>query len=1109
MAIYTLQGETGPLLCSFLDAELRRTEATFTYTQWDSGSTFWDSNSTSWDKRVLGGIRQRSDYQPFYLEFPEVRGSYSRLLIAEETSFSATVNEADGLFSYGLTASNGHIAVSPAVNGLSIARTTYSGTYTHQGQAITLNTHRLLKAESSPVLLAGERIDRVKLTTLMGETGEVSVSLQELRPFHDGFCRSGTEWDNQNTTWDGGITSWDSIEVRCLKPEIAVFALEGQDARLQPGEFLRAEGATFVVDHPAFDFSKNISIDITPQAIELTGQNVGKIQSKLLKAIAASIAIEDQGTELIVNVSFDIQPETGSYNSSMLNVNSHVGKRLSTGGLSLTGQEVGERKSITGLLDAGSLTLQGQNAELEWDLYYEISAETATYSANHPLINWGVGARLSTGSISLSTPESILGWGKRLLAESGQLTIDSEEVPLVQRYISPSDSGSFAIAGQSAYRNIRWRVTDSELLFQTLWDEQNTLWDGGSTDWDFADVNGQIDITGVDLPTIIGRRRETEAGEFQISVEGTRLSRKYIFRPNTALFYYRGSDADRLDAKGIAPVSVEFKLQPQEIKLTYKRKGASVEPQSIVLTGNASFRKFFGYSEIGSYHVDTHAVDDNYHYRFNPAPASYSVDPVCASFVSADNAVFKVEAYPAKITVVDYSRLTRLVAESAEILVEEATDDDHHCGCYCPAEEEAKGDISLSVDSANFLYSGEAAALTSFNYTHYSMSLGYTEYLVELQELDDVSCSTVETQSNTDWDNGLTIWDSGDTTWDDSYFHSIHPDLDYVKVVTVNSRAKRGWNFKVGTGVVEVTPEDTPLDFKPRDWRVLYATKGEFTAEIQGLDPRQDITVTPSTSTDWDNGLTIWDSGNTTWDTSELSYIFAPDLGRAKIQGQEAYLSVDLRMVSLQSEFILEGQDAITVSTANNLIGDTGVYSVESVGVEGYTEAAPDWFVPDISEPPESEPNAWALTGSFEVTPNPRGVYGEIYDSSEGRYDGVRPLADQYYLKPEAAHYTLRGNQNSYYGENDLKRYGEFVVTGGVVRGEVFQNGRWDAINPGRSDGGSFVIQGNTIQPYNEPSCPPVIPSNIIVLPISTGRFDYETGLVDYNSDQTMKSNCK
>ena len=216
--------------------------------------------------------------------------------------------------------------------------------------------------------------------------------------------------------------------------------------------------------------------------------------------------------------------------------------------------------------------------------------------------------------------------------------------------------------------------------------------------------------------------------------------------------------------------------------------------------------------------------------------------------------------------------------------------------------------------------------------------------------------------------------------------------------------------------------------------------------------------------TEWDNGFTMWDDGNSQWD-------------------------------SIVSNILEELQlfPALT-------------YESTYFTVNGQLKRAPDWYVPDIAPIPRPE-NAWAKYGEFEVEGTPRGIYGEIYDASTGRYDGVRPDGPKTItLSAESSEVEIVMEKVSSY--NYEREVTEFKVIGQQIGGETFINGIYGGILIGQSGPAAFEIQGNQIADYYEPSTPPVPNTNTIVLIGTSGNYNVEDSNVDQERDYYLKQKC-
>jgi len=212
----------------------------------------------------------------------------------------------------------------------------------------------------------------------------------------------------------------------------------------------------------------------------------------------------------------------------------------------------------------------------------------------------------------------------------------------------------------------------------------------------------------------------------------------------------------------------------------------------------------------------------------------------------------------------------------------------------------------------------------------------------------------------------------------------------------------------------------------------------------------------------WDNGNTLWDNNYTLWDP--YSVVIAKAI--PKVEGI--------------------------------------VYEATFHAVGGSLTRAPDWYpqVPVIPDPP-----TWVETGEFNLVGSDK-IFGNVLEASGNLYS-VQP--DPVYLQnikltTETANFFVSSQSVVESGS------AEFEITGGPTNGNLFVKGIYQPLSRIRTleaDAGSFVIQGTTIQPYNEPSDPPVISNNIIVLPIGTGSFDLSLEEVDSISDQLLTSNCK
>ena len=333
------------------------------------------------------------------------------------------------------------------------------------------------------------------------------------------------------------------------------------------------------------------------------------------------------------------------------------------------------------------------------------------------------------------------------------------------------------------------------------------------------------------------------------------------------------------------------------------------------------------------------------------------------------------------------------------------------------------------------------------------------------------------------WDSGNSLWDNNTSFWDRFCANAnlsrqlvaiVDNPTEYnleVPCAEQKIRASTGSfslepqqaNFQIGSKTT-VLSADSAGEFNVvlgtiTTFNYNWENQGEFV--VTGGDAEAICTEAVAGSI-WDNGNTLWDNNYTLWDP--YSVIVACAI--PKVQGI--------------------------------------VYEATFHAVGGYLTRAPDWCpqVPVIPDPP-----TWIETGEFNIVGSDK-IFGNVLEASGNLYS-VQPdpvYLQQIRLTAEAADFFVSSQSVAESGS------AEFEVSGGLTNGNLFINGIYQPLSRIRtlkSDTGSFVIQGTTIQPYNEPSDPPVIPNNIIVLPIGTGSFDLSLEEVDSISDQLLTSNCK
>ena len=617
----------------------------------------------------------------------------------------------------------------------------------------------------------------------------------------------------------------------------------------------------------------------------------------------------------------------------------------------------------------------------------------------------------------------------------------------------------------------------------SVWDSGITQWDNNTSFWETEyyvapDPNSFI-LEGQNAELKTTRAITANTGNYTLTRFAASFSRTRIFTPNTIEYTLTGQEALKIRPRSLPALTGSFVLTGEEALKTssvflpastgsYLVEGQEISRSAFEFkldAGNGSFIVTEG-NVSGEKDSSLAGVTGSYSFTPNAIGTNLSRVSSNTSFVIAKG---EVDSYR--------SRVVKLQSKSFVLSGKEA--DGHlnrriiaDSGTYTVTTNliDFIPERGLYCEGLNLFYSGNASLRIIENYFS---SLGSTEYNLEGYE----------------------------------------------------SYRKRSRDFLSTDYVVEFNDIDNTKHYRFAADASEFNAKAACTSEVLNAKHAAEVLLTG-------NNANFIDSSRQTILTAGSAH-FRVELGIIKtysynwenhgvylFTGQQAKSNLeDLVAQSIWDEGITYWDDSTSIwDGVYQIIGDISdrlgpikiVMSYQLVG--GKVTKAPDWYVP--ADPPADLPSEhWADSGEFAVTPNPRGVYGEIYDASTGKYDGVKPAPPQnIVLSAEPNEIRVRSVGVKHY-DYYIDVTGRYTLTPQDIRGEVFIDGKWGGIVGAIkqiSAPESFIIQGNEISLHYEPKQPPESTCKVLRFTIGTGGFTSNTDIeVDSLRDRSLISNCK
>ena len=545
MAIYTLSGDTGNLLCSFYSAKLIKNPVD-TGTTWDSQLTSWDSGATEWDQGIKLLIipthdivfkGQEASFSISY-SFSSAVGSYT--LVGEEAQYTKGKN---------LVVESGSFTLSgepyEAARGYSFA--VDSGSFLLEGQESVgkIPTNYSMSASRGRFLLRGRDAKLGYINILVASTTPFSLDGAAARLHKDLKLRVdpssfSLQGQDNNAVINDGVLFYPgtgTINLNGNKTQqhitkqgkVGSFGLTGSKVDQIDGISFKAESANYIATGYEIDSTRSTLLKTEGSgSFVLMGNPIGLDPTVRLTAEVGSFNLSEGYTTL--GKYYELQPEEGSYTLSGvdLSVDLNTSVPAEVGSFNVTTTDTTKfRRNLKGITAEAGEFLVSASCNTTKSLYIRGAGEFKASLQPAVLVNSQTNTKLSAQSNHFRVQLNRVSHADySFLDNVGHYVVDgypkgNERVDVDHRMVACGST--FDLSGSSLEVGIHLSVSllpgaffytgggtgaksynltaesttftaelldvssgsDYKVEDETVWDNGATSWDNGATRWEY------------------------------------------------------------------------------------------------------------------------------------------------------------------------------------------------------------------------------------------------------------------------------------------------------------------------------------------------------------------------------------------------------------------------------------------------------------------------------------------------------------------------------------------------------------------------------------------------------------------------------------------------